>query len=97
MDSWNDDISQESTDFLFRKTQDVYRNVDEEETEEAKWARLHRDYGANLDLEDLATLGEKRNQPDGSGICDQQHIRPNLWEQGEQQAASDEEDDSDTS
>ena len=97
MDSWNDDISQESTDFLFRKTQDVYRDDDEEETEEAKWARLHRVYGANPDLEDLATLGEKRNQPGGSGIRDQQHSRPSLWEQGEQQAASDEEDDSDTS
>ena len=97
MDSWNDDISQESTDFLFRKTQDVYRNEDEEETEEAKWARFHRVYGANPDLEDLATLGEKRNQPDGSGIRDQQHSRPSLWEQGEEQAASDEEDDSDTS
>ena len=74
MDSWNDDISQESTDFLFRKTQDVYRDEDEEEAEEAKWASLHRVYGVNPDVEDLATLGEKRNQPDGGGIRDQHHL-----------------------
>ena len=78
MDSWNDDISQESTDFLFRKTQDVYCDEDEEETEEAKWARLHRVCGANPDFEDLATLGEKRKQPDGNGIRDQQQNRLDL-------------------
>ena len=56
IDDWNDDITQDSADFLFRKTQDVYREEEPEESEEAELARLHRAGAADADINDLLAI-----------------------------------------
>ena len=56
IDDWNDDITQDSADFLFRKTQDVYREEEPEESEEAELARLHRAGAADADIDDLLAI-----------------------------------------
>ena len=56
IDDWNDDITQDSADFLLRKTQDVYREEEPEELEEVKQARLHRAGAADAEIDDLLAI-----------------------------------------
>ena len=56
IDDWNDEITQDSADFLFRKTQDVYREEEPEESEEAVLARLHCAGVADADIDDLLAI-----------------------------------------
>ena len=54
--NWNDDISQDSADFLFRKTQDVFREEEPEQSDDVKLARLYRTGAADADIDDLLAI-----------------------------------------